>query len=82
MATGKDTATIFSNTLTNVKSINLISCFSANGGVFSHAQILSNTLNILVKGYYGKINLHNPNITGKHCKVFKPQTGWNPKFTV
>lgn len=80
ITTGKSAAAIFSHKVTNVKSINFVSCFSANGGAFSNAQMLSNTMNIPVKGYYGKINLHNASIAGEHSKVFHPQKGLKAQF--
>ncbi|WP_157045494.1 hypothetical protein [Yersinia nurmii] len=43
------------STSTTPISVNLISCYGANGGTFSNAQALANQLKIKVIGYLGKV---------------------------
>ncbi|EKT60684.1 hypothetical protein [Providencia burhodogranariea] len=78
LLTGKAGATVFANNIKQVYSVNFMSCYSANGGHFSNAQMLSNALNVPVKGYYGKVNMVSSQISG-HNKVFKPQSNLKSK---
>lgn len=52
--------------------INFISCYGANGGYFSNAQMLANTSGRPVTGYYGRVNKLTANLafTGR---TFYPQ---------
>ncbi|HEJ7041914.1 TPA: effector protein [Serratia liquefaciens] len=54
------------------EKINFVSCYSANGGYFSNAQMLANASGSPVKGYYGKVN----RVTAKEIysgRTFLPQ---------
>lgn len=79
LLTGKAGAAVFANNIKRVYSVNFMSCYSANGGRFSNAQMLSNALNVPVKGYYGKVNMISSQISG-HNKVFRPQSGLKSKI--
>lgn len=57
----------------NEMTINYISCFSANGGTFSNAQVLSNATKSPVTGYYGRVNALASPTAGYNYKTFRPQ---------
>ena len=60
----------------NLHGIQLTSCYSANGGACSNAQMLANATGLPVKGYYGKTNLAGFSArSGKAIpfKTFRPQ---------
>ncbi|MCW2257423.1 hypothetical protein M2263_003514 [Providencia alcalifaciens] len=78
LLTGKAGAAVFAKNIKQVRSVNFISCYSANGGCFSNAQMLSNTLDVPVKGYYGKVNMVSADISGDN-KVFRPQSEFKSK---
>lgn len=61
-----------SNSYDSYDKINLISCYGANGGYFSNAQMLANTSGRPVTGYYGRVNKLTANLdfTGR---TFYPQ---------
>ncbi|KMN49965.1 hypothetical protein VL04_18670 [Chromobacterium violaceum] len=60
----------------NVHGVNLTSCYGANGGAFSNAQMLANATGLPVKGYYGTTNLAGVSRHGGKpvpFKTFRPQ---------
>lgn len=61
-----------SNSYDSYDKINFISCYGANGGYFSNAQMLANTSGRPVTGYYGRVNKLTANLdfTGR---TFYPQ---------
>lgn len=54
------------------EKINFVSCYSANGGFFSNAQMLANASGSPVTGYYGKINKLTANLDNSG-RTFRPQ---------
>lgn len=54
------------------EKINFVSCYGANGGCFSNAQMLANTSGHPVKGYYGKIHKLTANLDCSG-RTFRPQ---------
>ncbi|EBS7632623.1 effector protein [Salmonella enterica] len=55
------------------EAINFISCYSANGGCFSNAQMLANASGSPVIGYYGKINKLTASLSNSG-HIFRPQS--------
>ncbi|ECC1559290.1 effector protein [Salmonella enterica subsp. salamae] len=54
------------------ETINFISCYSANGGCFSNAQMLANASGRPVIGYQGKINKLTA-VLNNSGHIFRPQ---------
>lgn len=57
------------------QKINFISCYSANGGIFSNAQMLANRTGLPVVGYQGKVSLLAANNIINYGTTFYPQDG-------
>lgn len=76
LISGSHGATHFAKSIAKVENadkINFICCYSANGGMFSNAQMLANKTGLPVVGYYGKINPLAANNTVNSGVTFYPQ---------
>jgi hypothetical protein len=77
--TGKKEAQQIANSVKEVKNvygITLVSCFGANGGPFSNAQMVANSTGKPVRGYYGRTTeqgICSHSRKESPSKVFRPQ---------